>query len=146
MNTDDIAAAGDRVSGIESKASLWSFMQLAFNSIYSYFLVLYPVLLKSIFTLMFFDLGIDSFALSTWVKCYTVKPQLKLSMRRLQWWFYESLGTPPLSVSGLRVFILLSSNGNSCLIIWLVCQKAVPAFAPVSVPFCCFPAPWVFSC
>lgn len=65
MNTDDIAAAGDRVSGIESKASLWSFMQLAFNSIYSYFLVLYPVLLKSIFTLMFFDLGIDSFALST---------------------------------------------------------------------------------
>lgn len=49
MNTDHIAAARGKVSGIEKKGSLWSFMQFAFNSIYSYFLVLYPVLLKSIF-------------------------------------------------------------------------------------------------
>lgn len=63
MNTDHIAAARDKVSGIERKASLWSFMQLALDSIYSYFLVLYPVLLKSIFYFNVFCLGDRFFCL-----------------------------------------------------------------------------------
>lgn len=58
MNTDHTAAARGKVSGTEMKGSLWSFMQFAFNSIYSYFLFLYPVLLKSIFYFNVFDLGI----------------------------------------------------------------------------------------
>lgn len=56
MNTDHTAAARGKVSGIEMKG--WSFMQFAFNSIYSYFLFLYPVLLKSIFYFNVFDLRI----------------------------------------------------------------------------------------
>lgn len=64
MNTDHIAAAGGKVSGTERKGSLWSFMQFAFNSIYRYFLVLYPVSLKSIFYFNVFWLGGRFFALS----------------------------------------------------------------------------------